>query len=167
MNARRAISYVLVSFISLCSAVESAAGTNSDTRCRAVDLLDLLSVNPGNLDKDTAEITGQSSERGRVEYYYDGSSLKVVRTIYYGETGKTEIEFRFRSEEDYAAELRDYYYTSPIYVEGSSIASVSISRFAVCGGGLVRGIDDGQVIDHFERTEKALRRALELAPEAK
>ncbi|OJI20250.1 hypothetical protein VV99796_03917 [Vibrio vulnificus] len=73
----------------------------------------------------------QSSEGSLIKEYWDGDELKIVRVIYYGETGKSELSY-YPSDKDYLVKVSDYFYTVPIYLESSKIVSIKESIFAIC-----------------------------------
>lgn len=54
-----------------------------------------------NLDSyttDIIDIWGESAEGGEVTAYYDNEEIKLIKVIWYGETGKRQIEYYFYNE---------------------------------------------------------------------
>ena len=109
-------------------------------------------------------ILGKSAEGANVEYYYAAESLKTIKAVYYGETGKLEIRYYFSSPTAYVANLTRYYYSSPIYSDRSEVVATTKGEFVVCHGELVRGIGDDVVVRYFERASEALEEVLAAAP---
>ena len=140
----------------------SADNTQS---CEIKRLFQLSSGNLAAYEKRQIDLLGESAEGADVGYYYSADVLKAVKSVYYGETGKTELEFYFHTPLTYTSRLTDYYYSAPIYTELSLIVSKNQSDFIVCNGNLVRGIGDEIMIENFERVTDALEKLLENAPE--
>ena len=57
--------------------------------------------------------------------------MKIVRVVYYGETGKFELSY-YPSGKDYLVKVSDYFYTLPIYLESSKIVSIKESIYSIC-----------------------------------
>lgn len=148
-----------LSFIGACS-----AGAENMRQCSIDSMFKLLSSDLSSYEKVQAKSLGQSAEGASIEYYYSGSELKAAKSVYYGETSKTEIKYYFKSPTSYSAKLTEYFYSAPIYIEGSEIATTNESKYVVCGGELMRGIGDDVIVAHHERASKALKKILEAAP---
>ena len=132
--------------------------------CEIKRLFQLSSDNLVAYEKKQISLLGVSTEGADVEYYYSADVLKAVKSVYYGETGKTELEFYFHTPLTYTSRLTDYYYSAPIYTGQSLIVSKNQSDFIVCNGNLARGIGDEIMIENFERVSDALEKLLENAP---
>lgn len=145
-------------FVIACSACAEGARP-----CSIDGMSKLLSSDLSSYEKVQEKVLGQSSEGASIEYYYAGLELKAIKSVYYGETGKTEIEYRFKSPTSYAAKLTEYFYSAPIYMEGSELATTNESKYVVCGGELMRGVGDDAVLNHYERASKALKKAIDAA----
>lgn len=132
--------------------------------CEVGSLLQLSSADLGGYQKIETTLLGESAEGASVEYYYLANALKAIKSIYYGETGKTELEYYFYSLSTYTSKLTDYYYSVPIYIDHSEIVAIKQSNFTVCRGELVRGIGDDAIVNDFNRANNALKKARENAP---
>lgn len=152
-------SIIALLLISLVATYPAHAKTAS--RCKVDSILRLLSADISSYEKVKGRSLGQSSEGADITYYYARDRLKAVKSLYFGETSKAEIEYRFRSPTEYAVHFTEYFYTAPIYIDNSEIASTSESKFVVCGGELIRGIGDDVVVRHYKRAVVALKEMLD------
>ena len=84
------------------------------------------SINLSDYDKMETMLSGESSEGETFEYYYTTEGdLKAVKYSYYGETGKTEVDYYFYSPSTYISNLTNYYYTVPIAYDDDLFALAS------------------------------------------
>ena len=75
------------------------------------------------------DMEGQSTEGGQLIRFYEGKSLRKVKTIFYGETGKAMTEYYFLNNSIIFSFKRTYYYDMPIYEKGSKVNKVEEERF--------------------------------------
>ena len=143
-------------------ALPACAGTPQP--CEAGYLLKLSSIDLSNYEKIEVDLSGESAEGTSIEYYYSSDALAAIKSVYYGETGKTELEYYFDSPSTYTLRLTEYYYSAPIYIDGSEIVAINESHLAVCQGKLVRGVGDEAIVAHFDRANSALEKLREDAP---
>ena len=66
------------------------------------------------------DIMDESTEGGQATAFYDGSNLKLIEEIWFGETGKRKIEYYFDSGQLFFALDIDYDYNRPIYWDSLS-----------------------------------------------
>ena len=150
--------------ILLALAVVLPAGAGTPQSCEVSRLLELSSADLSNFKKVQADISGGAAEGASIEYYYSSDVLKAIKSVYYGETGKTELEYYFDSPATYASKLTEYYYSAPIYIDGSEVVAINQSHLAVCQGKLVRGVGDEAIVAYFDRASGALEKLLKNAP---
>ncbi len=148
--------------LTLAVALPACAGTPQP--CEAGYLLKLSSIDLSNYEKIEAALSGESAEGTSIEYYYSSDALVAIKSVYYGETGKTELEYYFYSPSTYTSKLTKYYYSAPIYIDGSEIVATNQSHLAVCQGKLVRSVGDDVIVAHFDRASSALEKLREDAP---
>jgi len=133
-------------------------------QCKVEDLLQLSSNELSSYEKIQLTPSTESTEGASVEYYYSENILKAVKAIYYGETGKTRLEYYFYSPLTYVSKLTEYHYSMPIYFDNSKITSINHSSFIVCHGNLIKGIGNNAVVEHFNRANNALQKIQEDKP---
>ena len=150
-------------FLALAVVLPACAET-APQLCEAGRLLKLSSVNLSDYEKIKTALSGESSEGASIEYYYSSDALAVIKSVYYGETGKTELEYYFDSPATYTSKLTEYYYSAPIYIDDSEIVAINQSNLTVCQGRLVRGVGDDVIVAHFDRASRALKNLRENAP---
>lgn len=62
------------------------------------------------------DIPDQSTEGGIATAWYKGKDLKVLKAVYYGETGKMEWNY-YDSSKLFFALQKDFTYNVPIYMD--------------------------------------------------
>ena len=148
--------------LTLAVVLPACAGTPQS--CETGHLLKLSSVDLSNHEKIKVSLLGESAEGASIEYYYSSDVLKAIKSVYYGETGKTELEYYFDSPSTYTSKRTEYYYSAPIYIDDSEVVAINQSHLAVCQGKLVRGVGDGVIVAHFDRVNNALDKLRQNAP---
>ncbi|MGF1724238.1 hypothetical protein [Photobacterium nomapromontoriensis] len=88
-----------------------------------IDITKLTSIEKPSLE--------ESTEGGLVTEYWNKDKLKKITVDYFGETGKSEISY-YPKDGNYFVNLKNTYYTSPIYDKSSDVASVSEFKFIIC-----------------------------------
>ena len=133
--------------------------------CEVSDLLRLSTADLSKYEKIETALLGESAEGASVEYYYSSSGdLEAIQSVYYGETGKTVLKYYFGSPSTYTSKLTEYFYSAPIYVDGSEIVAINQSHMVVCEGKLVRGVGDELIGAYFDRVLSTLEHLRENAP---
>ena len=137
----------------------------------ACDVDSLLELFSSDL---TAYERGGSSFLGSAigdSHYYSGEKLMAAQsTDILSRTGKTEFEFRFRSESTYVVKIKEFFYEGPFLSfvpfipQKRVVAATNQSQLVVCNGTLVRGKNDEAIVRHFERASEVLIKLLENAP---
>ncbi|MBC6427722.1 MAG: hypothetical protein GDA55_00530 [Cellvibrionales bacterium] len=140
------------------------ASHDASASCNISSILNLPSMDLANYEKIQTNLLGYSAEGADVEYYYSFYILKAIKSTYYGETGKTELEYYFSSPITYALKITENHYLAPIYLESSEIISTNQVLLAVCKGELVRGIGDDMIYNYFRRLNSSLEDLLDNAP---
>ena len=114
--------------------VHSNALPAQQDSCSFDDHESLLQQDHASLDKVEVSIWGVSTEGGKADIYRHQGHLRVIRSVFYKETGRSEINYYFDPEngERYLVELTDYHYTAPIMQSGGKVSSISTSKFVVC-----------------------------------
>lgn len=120
-----------------------------------------------NINKDSSKfrleqksITGQSSEGGALEKFYDGKILRKVVLTLYGETGKLVCEYYFLNQQVILIYDKTVTYKSPIYMEKPVVKSREENKFYFKDQRLIRWIgNDSKVPDgvlYLEKEEQLL-----------
>ena len=104
------------------------------SKCNLEDSANLAELDFNSLAKKEIKILGESAEGGVVHLYKRESVLYGIKSVFLGETGKTEINYFFDPSERqrYLVEMTDHRYTAPIYVPDFKVASTSVNSFVVC-----------------------------------
>lgn len=158
------VKQTLLRFLMTVGIFNSAVYGEDIISCDTRSLFDLFSSELADYEKISQRLSEGASEGAAVDYYYSKNILKIVKAIYYGETGKTEVEYRFSTASSYASRITQYYYSAPIYFDRSDVTAIGQSTIVVCDGKLVRGIGDNAVADHFNHARSALAKILENSP---
>ena len=75
------------------------------------------------------EITGESSEGGVLESYYQNEDLKKVVASYFGEMGKLVEEYYFDENTLFFVLTQSYSYDKPMHVEGSKVEKIDENSY--------------------------------------
>jgi len=139
--------------------------------CDVDELLRESSSDLAAYERVKKTLFGRTTEGVGVEYYYSPRALKVIKAAYYGETGKTGIQYYFSAPTTYVVRSTKYYYSHPISAilrgDHFQLASTTTSEFVVCRGDLVRGLWDELVEKDFKWASEALEDLLAEAPKRK
>ena len=89
--------------------------------------------------KKSIDFLSGTTEGGAADIYHEKGKLKAIFSKYYGETGKTEINYFFANDIDgkrsYLVDVTDYNYVSPVQSNNKpTLASMITSKFFVCEG---------------------------------
>lgn len=102
-----------------------------------------------------ADIEGQSTDGGESTKYFDGKALRKAVLWFYGETGRSRIEYYLTDGQVFFAYAREYEYDKPYYVNGSKTARIEENRYYLNNGRLIRWLDGkGTLVDKSKWKEK-------------
>jgi len=75
----------------------------------------LIRDNRNKYDTTSIELLEKSTEGVATTGYFDGQNIKLITIIYFGETGKSELEYYFSMGDLFFAFEKQYKYNRPIY----------------------------------------------------
>jgi hypothetical protein len=133
-SVKRVIIFIIGNLVLVFSSIANSNENALISTCNLNDASILSSVNFNTFERKEIKVMGKSAEGGLANIYKKDGEIYVIKSTFFGGTGKTEINYFFDLENRtrYLVELKDYRYTVPIYVPGSKIASKSINKFVVC-----------------------------------
>jgi hypothetical protein len=88
--------------------------------------------------KKSKDVFDMSAEGGEVTGYYDKALLVKLHSVFYGETGKVEIDYYFNKEGLFFLYKKETFYDKPIYVKGFKIKNIEENRFYFYKNELIR-----------------------------
>ena len=71
--------------------------------------------NMQSYDTASIQLWDESTDGGRATAFYDNKSLKLIKVFYFGETGKTQIEYYFNNDKLFFAFEKASRYNRPYY----------------------------------------------------
>ncbi len=121
--------------VSTVPALVSAGTPVSKLACSIEDFSVLKRVDVSELDKEDLTLLDQSTEGAGIEVYRREGTLLVIKTVFYGELGKTSFRFYFspNDPEYYSVQLTEHHYTGHVMSGDVKTASTSRYDFVVCG----------------------------------
>lgn len=92
------------------------SGQSSDSIIKDIQIkYQSIRDNLKGYDTVSSDIWEESAEGGRIIGYYNGKELKFIKGSYFGETGKTEMEYYFDNGVVFFVFEKKYNYNRPIY----------------------------------------------------
>ena len=79
--------------------------------------------------KKTRDAPDMSAEGGAVTGYYDKNSLKKIHSIFYGETGRAEVDYYFNSKGLFFVFRKEIFYDKPMYLKDAKIKNTNEMRY--------------------------------------
>jgi hypothetical protein len=74
-----------------------------------------IRINLNAYDTTTIDIWGESAEGGLATAYHDNEDIKLIEVIWFGETGKRQVEYYFNEGNLIFAFNQNIYYNRPIF----------------------------------------------------
>lgn len=137
----------------------SHAASKTSNSCTWEDLSLLLDRDLRHATVKELGILEEAAEGGTAKAYLLNDRVVAIKSVFFGETGKAEINYYFdemHGDRTYAVEIKDFHYTMPIYFPTSKTAAVSIKQFTVCEGQLADYPAAAEWRPSYERAEKIL-----------
>ncbi len=110
-------------------------------------------------EKVVKDLYDESSEGASITGYYSGRKLKKISGTYYGETGKSFVEYYYDGSNFFFVYSRESSYVVPLYVDRrGKVNEVKEDRFYFNNGELVKWISGGKNVpadsnDFLERNK--------------
>lgn len=76
-----------------------------------------IRANLDSYDTTMIEIWDESPEGGQATAYYESENLKLIEVVWFGDTGKNQIEYYFNDGKLIFAFEKDFEYNQPIYLD--------------------------------------------------
>ncbi|ARS38678.1 hypothetical protein CA265_02890 [Sphingobacteriaceae bacterium GW460-11-11-14-LB5] len=90
--------------------------------------------------KKTKDAPGVSAEGGEVTGYYDKNTLKKMHCVFYGETGRAEVDYYLNNKGLFFVFRKEIFYDKPMYVKGSKIKNTVETRYYIHSNKVVKSI---------------------------
>ena len=81
-----------------------------------------------------------STEGGEVIGYYDKNSLKKIHCVFYGETGRAELDYYLNNKGLFFVFRKEIFYDKPMYLKDSKIKSANEIRYYLYGAKVIKSI---------------------------
>lgn len=79
-----------------------------------------------------------SAEGGEVTGYYDKNGLKKIHAVFYGETGRAEVDYYLNKKELFFVFRKEIFYDKPMYLKDSKIKNTAETRFYFHGNKVIK-----------------------------
>ncbi|MCX2493364.1 hypothetical protein OQX63_07760 [Pedobacter sp. PF22-3] len=90
--------------------------------------------------KKKRDAFGMSAEGGVVTGYYSKAALKKIHCVFYGETGKAEIDYYFNNKNLFFLYKKETVYDKPIYLKDFKIKNSIETRYYLFGNKVIKAI---------------------------
>lgn len=90
--------------------------------------------------KKMKDAFGMSAEGGVVTGYYNKAALKKIHCVFYGETGKAEIDYYFNNKNLFFFYKKETVYDKPIYLKDFKIKNSIENRYYLSGNNVIKAI---------------------------
>lgn len=130
-----------------------------ETSCSIAALRSLLATDSSQLRlADRSALSGQTTEGGEVAVFYDGSTPRMIRASFFGETGQSQELYYLIDSMSFVRTRTEHRYVSPIAVEPNpSIASTVADTVWVCKGNSQAVANSAAVEDALTTARRLLR----------
>lgn len=143
--------------IMACSNSKSPGNINEETSTNLLDTLRVINdikkqyaeinANVAQYDKVEKEVYDESTEGAILIAYYDNKVLKKITGTYYGETGKTLMEYYFNGNDFFFIYSKEFNYEKPLSVDHSGkVASTTENRYYFYKEELIKWISGNKSI---------------------
>jgi hypothetical protein len=90
--------------------------------------------------KKVKDAPDMSAEGGEVIGYYDKNSLKKIHCIFYGETGRAEVDYYLNNKGLFFVLRKEIFYDKPMYLKDSKIKNTVETRYYLHGNKVIKSI---------------------------
>ena len=161
MRHRTAQLFMLATLSAACSGDGRATEKPAETQpsCSNESLRALLATDSSTLRRvDRPTSPGQSTEGAETAVFYAGSTPRLIRATFYGETGRSKDLYYLLASLSFVRVRAEDRYTKPIAVErNASISSTVSDTVWICSGRAQAMADSAAVQDALTTVREALR----------
>lgn len=105
----------------------------------------------------------ETTEGAQLIGYFEGNTLKKISGIFYGETGRTEIDFYCSRDSCFLINSKSFLYEKPIYIDNTpEIKDIKENNYYFYNGELIKWISDSNITKSvsadFEEKNSSLRK---------
>jgi len=157
---KNTIKYILVLLLTITVCQNTLAKNNNIKQrntCSFESVSKLLATLPVDVTKKSFDSTKYSTEGAHIDAYFADNLLIKIEVFIYGETSKTQIEYVFKTPADYVVNYTHYYYSSPMYIEGSQIMATRTTEFIVCNGEPQTVVGQADIKDNMDTATQLLK----------
>lgn len=101
-----------------------------------------IMTNINSYEKRVVESMDESTEGGEITYYLKDDNVKLIKAVYYGETGNSTYSYYFRNNKLFFMFQVKEIYDVPIYIDNSGKGTKEENRFYFYGDELIRWLDN-------------------------
>jgi hypothetical protein len=114
--------------------------------------------------KKVKDVPDVSAEGGAVTGYYDKNILKKIHCVFYGETGRAEVDYYLNNKGLFFVLRKDIFYNTPMYVKGSKIKNTVETRYYIDGNKVIKSIvkPNTSAILSYSEIEEGLKQILDI-----
>ncbi|MDQ0967404.1 hypothetical protein QFZ20_002807 [Flavobacterium sp. W4I14] len=91
--------------------------------------------------KKVKDAPDMSAEGGEVTGYYDKNIIKKVHCVFYGETGRAEVDYYFNNKGLFFVFRKEIFYDKPMYLKDSKIKNTNETRYYLYGAKVIKSIE--------------------------
>jgi len=88
--------------------------------------------------KKIKDAPDMSAEGGEVTGYYDKNILKKIHAVFYGETGRAEVDYYLNNKKLFFVFRNDIFYDKPMYLKNSKVKNTVETRYYLHGHQVIR-----------------------------
>lgn len=112
--------------------------------------------------KKIKDAPDMSAEGGEVTGYYDKNSLKKIHAVFYGETGRTELDYYLNNQELFFVFRKEIFYDKPMYLKDSKIKNTVETRYYLEGNEVIKSMakPSTSITLSYSEIEEALKQIL-------
>lgn len=166
----------LKNILAICLIISSCTNNNekdnTKNKNQSIDTLKIInSINRQIeiIDSDTSKYfkikrdkNDESAEGAIIVAFFKEKNIEKIEGTWFGETGKTLINYYCPNGELIFIIKKEFYYDEPIYMGQSKAKLVSENRYYFINDNLIKWISDDKVIQasslHFSKEEKLVRK---------
>jgi len=113
------------------------------------EIIKMTNTNINSFNIIDKNLYGVSSEGGSYKAFLDNDELKKIEVTYYGEMGKSDVEYYTVSDNLIAVIKKEYHYDKPIYIKNFALVKEIENKYYYSGDTLIKHINlsTGEIYD--------------------